>query len=183
MSGADATGRSQFLSFTLAGSDYAVGILQVREILQYEGLTRVPSVPGSVRGVINLRGAVVPVIDLAVKLGLPGTRITSHSCILIVEASVGGAPTVVGVMADAVKEVLELGPEEIEPPPAFGTLVRLDFLVGMGKVGKGFVLLLDVDRVVSAEDGEPVLKAQEVDGAPLAALPPRPEAAGIAEPG
>jgi purine-binding chemotaxis protein CheW len=151
---AEPASRGQFLSFRLAGGDYAVGILQVKEILQHEGLTRIPSVPSSIRGVINLRGAVVPVIDLAVKLGLPPTGITGQTCILIVEASVGGRGIVVGVLADAVREVLELGAEEIESPPVFGAGVRLDFLVGLGRAGRGFVLVLDLDRVVAIGERE-----------------------------
>jgi len=161
--------RNQYLSFTLAGGDYAVGILQVKEILQYEGVTRVPSVPPSVRGVLNLRGAVVPVIDLAVKFGLAATPVTNRTCVLIVEASLDGERTVMGVIADAVREVLELGPEDIEPAPAFGTQVRVDFLMGMAKAGKGFVLLLDLDRVISA--GERELAAQLGESpAPSAAM-------------
>jgi purine-binding chemotaxis protein CheW len=162
MSPHDAAGRRQYLSFTLAGSDYAVGILQVREILQYEAVTRIPSVPPSIRGVINLRGAVVPVVDLAVKFGLPATAVTKRTCILIVEATIGDERTVLGVVADAVREVLELGPDEVEPPPAFGTQVRADGLLGMGKADRRFVLLLDLDRVLSA--GERELAAQLDDG-------------------
>ena len=149
-----ATERHQYLSFTLSGNDYAVGILQVKEILQYETVTPVPSVPASLRGVINLRGAVVPVIDLSVKFGLPPTGVTKRTCIVIVEAALEGERTVLGFVADAVREVLELGPQEVEPPPSFGTQVRAEHLLGMGKVGKGFVLLLDLDRVVSAADAE-----------------------------
>jgi purine-binding chemotaxis protein CheW len=160
MTTTEAAERRQYLSFTLAGSDYAVAILQVKEILQYETVTRIPSVPPSIRGVINLRGAVVPVVDLALKFGLEGTPVTKRTCVLLVEASVQGEVTVIGVMADAVREVLELGPADIEPPPAFGTQVRVDYLVGMGKAGKGFVLLLDIDRVLSA--GERELAAQLV---------------------
>jgi purine-binding chemotaxis protein CheW len=161
--------RNQYLSFTLAGGDYAVGILQVKEILQYEGVTRVPSVPPSVRGVLNLRGAVVPVIDLAVKFGLAATPVTNRTCVLIVEASLEGERTVMGVIADAVREVLELGPEDIQPAPAFGTRLRLDFLLGMAREEKAFVLLLDLDRVISA--GEKELLAE------LADAPRRDEAA------
>lgn len=150
----DTTERSQYLSFSLAGSEYGVGILKVKEILQYETITRVPSTPRSVRGVINLRGAVVPVIDLAAKFGLPETAITRLTCILIVEAMMDGQPTVVGVMSDAVQEVIELSAADIEPPPSFGTQVRVDFLLGMGKTGKKFVLLLDIDRVISADERE-----------------------------
>jgi purine-binding chemotaxis protein CheW len=174
MSTQEATERRQYLSFTLAGGDYAVGILQVKEILQFEQVTRVPSVPPSIRGVINLRGAVVPVIDLA------ETPVTKRTCILIVEASLGAERSVVGIVADAVREVLELGPEEIEAPPAFGTQVRVDFLVGMGKTGKGFVLLLDLDRVVSA--GEKELAAQLTRGEEAAdpVPPPAPPPAASA---
>jgi purine-binding chemotaxis protein CheW len=150
----ESASRTQYLSFSLGGSEYGVGILKVKEILQYEEITRVPSTPRSVRGVINLRGAVVPVIDLAAKFGLPDTAVTKLTCILIVEALLDGQPSVVGVMADAVQEVIELGEGDVEPPPAFGTQVRVDFLLGMGKAGKRFVLLLDLDRVISADEKE-----------------------------
>ena len=154
MSANEGAERRQYLSFRLAGNDYAVGILQVKEILQYETVTYVPSVPPSIRGVINLRGTVAPVIDLAVKFGLPATQITKRTCILIVETSIGGDGTVAGVMADSVCEVIELATQDIEPPPSFGAHVRVDYLVGMGKVGKSFVLLLDLDRVISAGEKE-----------------------------
>lgn len=144
--------KRQFLAFSLGQADYAVGILQVKEILQYEPVTRVPSVPASIRGVINLRGAVVPVVDLALKFGLGDTAISRRTCILIVEARLDGEPTVLGILSDSVSEVLELGEADIEPPPAFGTRVKLDYLLGMGKVGTGFVLLLDLDRVLSADE-------------------------------
>jgi purine-binding chemotaxis protein CheW len=161
------TQRAQYLSFSLAGSEYGVGILKVKEILQYEEITRVPSTPRSVRGVINLRGAVVPVIDLAARCGLAETAVTRLTCILIVEAALEGQPMVVGVMSDAVREVIELGADDVEPPPAFGTQVRVDYLLGMGKVGKRFVLLLDLDRVISADEKE---FAREVkDGVPAEA--------------
>ncbi|HYG68267.1 MAG TPA: chemotaxis protein CheW, partial [Anaeromyxobacteraceae bacterium] len=136
------------------------------EILQYETITRVPSMPASVRGVINLRGAVVPVIDLAVKFGLPPTAVTHRTCVLIVEASLEGERAVMGVMADAVREVLELGPQDVEPPPPFGTQVRADHLLGMAKVGKGFVLLLDLDRVISASEKALVAAVAEPGTAP-----------------
>lgn len=162
MSGTDGIARAQFLTFSLAGGDYGIGILQVKEILQYEALTQVPSIPDAIRGVINLRGAVVPVIDLAVKLGLPKTHIAKQSCILIVEISLGdGGVTVAGIIADAVKEVLELSADQIEPPSALSTLIRVDFLVGMAKVGKGFVLLLDVDRAASASEAQLSQRASE----------------------
>ncbi len=172
MSANEAAERRQYLSFTLAGNDYAVAILQVKEILQYEAVTPVPSVPRSIRGVINLRGAVVPVVDLAVKFGLPGTPVTKRTCIVIVEAALEGECTVLGLVVDVVREVLELGPQDVEPPPSFGTRVRVDYLVGMGKAGKEFVLLLDLDRVVSAGEMEvgAQLAAGEAAGAPAPTL-------------
>jgi purine-binding chemotaxis protein CheW len=146
--------RRQFLSFAIAGSDYGVPILRVKEILQYEAITPVPAAPRSIRGVINLRGAVVPVVDLAVKFGLPVTPVTNRTCILIVEAGLDSERSVVGVLADAVSEVLELSPDDLEPPPTLGAHIQLEYLAGMGKVGKGFVLLLDLDRVLSAAEKE-----------------------------
>ena len=166
----------QYLSFQLAGSDYAVGILQVKEILQYETVTRVPSMPASVRGVINLRGAVVPVIDLAVKFGQPATAVTNRTCVLIVEARLEGDRTVMGVMADAVREVLDLGPADVESPPAFGTAVRTDHLLGMAKVGRGFVLLLDLDRVISAGEKDLAAELAASAAAAAAAAAPAPGA-------
>jgi purine-binding chemotaxis protein CheW len=171
MAESDDGARTQYLSFSLRGTEYAVGILKVKEILQFEQITRVPSTPRSVRGVINLRGQVVPVIDLASKFGLGETAPTRLTCILIVEALLEGTPTVVGVLADSVQEVIELGPGDVEPTPAFGTQVKVDFLVGVGKIGRRFVLLLDLDRVVSADEREfaRALAAQEL--VPTAELP------------
>jgi purine-binding chemotaxis protein CheW len=146
--------RPQYLSFVLGGGDYAVGILKVKEILQYEDITAVPSTPRSIRGVINLRGRVVPVVDLAIRCGMPETPTTRRTCILVVETALGGAPTVMGLMADSVSEVIDLGPGDVEPPPAFGAGVQVDYLVGMGKVGRKFVLLLDIDRMLSADERE-----------------------------
>lgn len=157
--------RRQYLSFSLAGTDYGVGILQVKEILQYETVTPVPSMPASVRGVINLRGSVVPIVDLAVKFGLPATPVTRRTCILVVEVALDGLATVMGMVADSVSEVLELAQSDIEPPPAFGTRIRADFLLGMGKVGRGFVLLLDLDRVLSAGERELLASIDSTAGA------------------
>jgi purine-binding chemotaxis protein CheW len=163
--------RAQYLSFDLAGAEYGVGILGVKEILQYETITPVPSVPRSVRGVINLRGSVVPVIDLAAKFGLAETAVTRRTCILIVEVQLDGRPTVMGLMADSVREVIELGADDIEPPPAFGTRVKVEHLLGMGKAGgKRFVQLLDVDRVVSADEKELAERVAEAPP-PAAAVP------------
>jgi chemotaxis signal transduction protein len=167
----------QYLSFTIAGTDYGLGILSVKEILQYEEPTRVPGAPPSVRGVVNVRGSVVPVIDLAVKFGRGETVATKRACILVVEARVSGERLTLGLLADAVNEVLDLPADAVEPPPSFGTGVQVDYLTGMGKVGKGFVLLLDVDRVVSASEAE--ITAQTVAQAEAQAAA---QAAGEAAP-
>jgi purine-binding chemotaxis protein CheW len=146
--------RRQYLSFSLSGADYAVGILQVKEILQFESITRVPSVPASVRGVINLRGTVVPVVDLSVKFGQGETPVSKRTCVLVVEATLDGQTAVMGVLADGVTEVLELTKDDIEPPPPFGARIQVPYLTGMGKVGQGFVLLIDLDRILDAEEKE-----------------------------
>jgi purine-binding chemotaxis protein CheW len=142
----------QFLSFQIAGEEYAVGILRVREIIEYGVVTRVPTTPPWVRGVLNLRGGVVPVIDLAVKFGLPPGEITARTCIVIVEVEIGGETALMGVVADAVSQVMEVQPQDVEPPPSFGTRVRLEYLKGMAKADKKFVLLLDIDRVLSSDE-------------------------------
>jgi purine-binding chemotaxis protein CheW len=144
--------QTQVLTFSLAGEEYAIGILRVREILEYDTLTKVPQTPPCIRGVINLRGSVVPVVDLAVKFGLAETPITKRTCIVIVEVDLEGTQMVMGVMADGVSQVRDLAPAELLPPPAFGTRVRVDYLRGMGKIGKKFVLLLDIDRVLGAAE-------------------------------
>ena len=144
--------RSQYLTFFLGGDEYAVGILKVREVLEYDTITRVPSVPACISGVINLRGSVVPVVDLAVKLGMSATQITRLTCIVIVEVDTDEGRTVMGLIADSVSQVIDLAPEDIEPPPSFGTRIRVDFLLGMGKLGKKFALLIDIDRLLAATE-------------------------------
>lgn len=140
---------TQYLSFQLAGEEFAFGILRVKEILEYDTLTRVPNAPAAVRGVINLRGSVVPVLDLALLFGLPATEVTKRSCVIIVEVQGDGQQRVMGVLADAVNQVIELAPETIEPSPTFGSRVRVEYLVGMGKVdSRKFVLILDIDRLL-----------------------------------
>ena len=144
-----AAGQVQYLTFQLAGEEFAFGILRVKEILEYDTITRVPNAPVTVRGVINLRGSVVPVVDLGLLFGLPATAVTKRSCIVIVEARVDEQDLVMGILADAVNQVIELAPDTIEPPPAFGSRVRVDYLIGMGKVeSRKFILILDIDRLL-----------------------------------
>jgi purine-binding chemotaxis protein CheW len=148
----DAVEQMQYLTFQLAGEEYAIGILRVREIIEYDVVTTVPTAPPHIRGVINLRGSVVPVVDLAVKFGLPATTVTKRTCIVIVEAELDGDRTVMGVIADAVSQVVDLPPGDIEPPPSFGTRVRVEHLVGLGRMGRKFALILDIDRLLSARE-------------------------------
>ncbi|HWP22559.1 MAG TPA: chemotaxis protein CheW [Candidatus Binatia bacterium] len=143
---------SQYLTFHLAGEEYAIGILHVKEIIAYGAVTVVPQTPAFVRGVINLRGSVVPVVDLALKFGLSASPVTHRTCIIIVEVRLDGEPTIMGIIADSVSQVVELSADDILPPPPFGTRVKLDFLRGMGKAGAHFLLILDVDRVLSSAE-------------------------------
>lgn len=143
---------AQYLGFHVATDEYALPILRVREILRYEPPTRVPGVPAFIVGVMNVRGAVLPVIDLAQKLGLPARPVTRWSCVLGVEVTIHGEPLKLGLLVDQVSQVIELRPDEIEPTPSFGLPVRLEFLQGMGRLERRFVLLLELDKVLSAEE-------------------------------
>ena len=144
--------RTQFLSFVLGGEEYAVNILRVKEIIEYDSLTRVPAMPPCVRGVINLRGRVVPVVDLAARFGLAGSSITRRSCIVMVELTDGDESVVVGIITDAVSQVLDLAESAIEPPPSFGASIDTAFILGLAEAEKKFVIVLDVDRCLNAAD-------------------------------
>jgi len=168
---------TQYLSFFLGGEAYAIGILRVREILEYQPATRVPQTPPSIRGVINLRGKVIPIVDLALKFGLPPTQTTKWTCIIVVETNIGGETAVMGVLADSVSEVIDLGAADIEVPPTFGTQVKVDYLRGMGRAGQKFMLLLDIDRVLSAEETA-VAGSMPASAVPAATAPGAPEAPG-----
>lgn len=146
----------QYLTFTLGGEVFAVGILNVKEIIEYGSLTEIPMMPPFIRGVINLRGSVVPVIDLTARFGGTPAEIGRRTCIVIVEMTqtVEGNDIRqdIGVIVDCVNEVLEIPAQEIEPPPAFGAKIRADFIQGMGKVAGKFVIILNVERVLSVDE-------------------------------
>ncbi|MDX9995263.1 MAG: chemotaxis protein CheW [Rhodocyclaceae bacterium] len=147
----------QYLTFQLAGEMYALRILNVKEIIEYGSLTEIPMMPGFIRGVINLRGAVVPVVDLSARFGNRQTEIGRRTCIVIIEVSdeqEDGSRTRhdIGVVVDAVSEVLEIPAGEIEPAPSFGAKIRADFIEGMGKVDGRFVIILDIRRVLSVDE-------------------------------
>ena len=143
---------SQYLTFALGSEMFAVGILNVKEIIEYGNLTEIPMMPAFIRGVINLRGSVVPVIDLAARFGGSQTEVGRRTCIVIVEVEDEDAKHDIGIMVDAVSEVLDIPGSEIEPPPAFGAKIRADFIFGMGKVAGKFVIILNINKVLSVEE-------------------------------
>ena len=143
---------SQYLTFVLSTEVFAMGILAIKEIIEYTDLTTVPMTPEYVRGVINLRGAVVPVLDLSVRFGRPPSPVTKRTCIVIVEVEAAGERHDMGLVVDTVNAVLDIPAQDIEPPPAFGAQVRTDYIQGMAKVNNRFVILLDVTRVLATEE-------------------------------
>ena len=144
---------AQYLTFMLGGETFAIGILSIKEIIEFGNVTAVPTVPGFIRGVINLRGSVVPVVDLALRFGKRPTQVARRTSILIVETSgPDGAGQHIGIMVDTVDKVLNFGAAEIEPPPAFGAGIRTDFISGMARHDGEFVIILDVERVLSLSD-------------------------------
>lgn len=143
---------AQFLTFTLGEEVFAMDIRTVREIIQYGPMTTVPLMPGFVRGVINLRGAVVPVIDLQARFGRAVASVGKKTCIVIFDAVRDGERVELGLMVDAVSEVIEIAAGQIEPPPNFGTAVRRDFIRGMGKVANRFVIILEPDRAFDVNE-------------------------------
>jgi purine-binding chemotaxis protein CheW len=149
---AQALNAKQYLTFVLGGETFGIGILSIKEIIEYTGLTEVPMMPPSIRGVINLRGAVVPVLDLAVRFGKQPSDVTKKTCVVIVEIRTDEDRQVMGLVVDAVNAVLKIADTEIEPPPTFGAKIRADFIEGMGKVNGKFVILLNAGRVLSSEE-------------------------------
>jgi purine-binding chemotaxis protein CheW len=144
----------QYLTFMLGGEMFSISILCIREIIWYANLTEVPMMPACIRGVINLRGAVVPVMDLSNRFGKPTTPVSKSTCIIIVEVETQneGEFQNMGVVVDSVQAVLEIPASEIEPPPTFGAKIRSDFIEGIGKVNGKFVILLNVNKVLSTEE-------------------------------
>lgn len=140
---------TQYLTFTLGAEVFAVDVARVREILEMPGITKVPQVPEFMRGVINLRGCVVPVIDLRLKFGMAETAQTVNTCIIVVEVAMAGENIVLGALADSVQEVIEMEPSQIEAAPHIGTHLNTEFIKGMGKHDGRFVMILDIDRVFS----------------------------------
>ncbi|MCK6393647.1 chemotaxis protein CheW [Zoogloea sp.] len=147
-----AAGPCQYLTFSLEGQIFGIGILHVKEIIEYGSLTEIPMMPPSIRGVINLRGAVVPVIDLAARFGGEPTGVGRRTCIIIIEQPEEDGCRDMGVVVDAVNEVIDIPLSDMTPPPGFGARVRTDFIDGMGRVGGRFIIILNVPRVLSVEE-------------------------------
>jgi purine-binding chemotaxis protein CheW len=152
MSVAGITETCPYLTFILDSERYALEIHKVREVLEFTKATRVPRMPEYMRGVINLRGNVVPVLDLRLKFGLSRTERTVDTCVIIAEVDVDGEPTILGALADSVEEVLDLEPDQIDPPPRMGARLKTEFIRGMGKRDDHFIILLDIDKVFTAEE-------------------------------
>ena len=155
---------TQYLTYKLGDEVFALDIGKVREVLDFTSATKVPRTPDFMRGVINLRGSVVPVVDLRLKFGMTRTEKTVNTCVIIVEVKVDGETTVLGCLADSVQEVLDLGPGQIEPAPRIGTKLRTEFIKGMGKQGDHFIIILDVDKVFSVDELAMVSDAQRAAG-------------------
>lgn len=163
---------TQYLTFKLGEEVFALEISKVREVLDFTTITKVPRTPDFMRGVINLRGNVVPVVDMRMKFGMSETETTVNTCIIIVEIELDDETTVLGALADSVEEVIELGSEQVEPPPKMGTRLKTEFIKGMGKRDEHFIIILDIDRVFSSielslvqEAGEEQLQEELEEGA------------------
>jgi purine-binding chemotaxis protein CheW len=153
---------TQFLSFNLAEEVFAVDITKVREVLDFTSVTKVPQTPDFMRGVINLRGSVVPVVDMRLKFGMSETEQTVSTCIIIVEVVLEEESVVIGALADSVREVFDMDNDQIEPAPKIGTHLNTEFLKGMGKKEEEFILILDIDKVFSSDEIKHVQESSEM---------------------
>lgn len=150
----------QFLTFRIGNENYGLELSQTREIIEYSGITEVPLMPKFLRGVINLRGEVVPVIDLAVRLGRNSIEIQRRTCIIVVELTNNNQHHVLGLLADAVSEVIEMDDESIEDAPSFGANIRAEFIQGIAKQGEEFVVLLDANNALSIRELAHLVEAE-----------------------
>jgi purine-binding chemotaxis protein CheW len=163
MGDSNAASSQQYVTFSLDEELFGVEVTRAREILSVTPVTKVPQTPEYLLGVINLRGQVVPVIDMRLKLGLPVGEETEDTCIIVVEVLVDGESIIVGALADAVREVLEIRSDQIEPAPRLGTRLKTEFITGMGKVDEQFLILLNIDRVFSSEELAIVQDAGQIE--------------------
>lgn len=157
---------SKYLTFALDNEEYGIGILKVKEIIGMMSITSVPQTPGFVKGVINLRGKVIPVVDLRLKFGMQELGYTERTCIIVVEIAGDGGETQIGIVVDAVSEVLNIKGDDVEETPAFGAALKTDFILGMAKIEGGVKILLDIDKVLSREEFE-VMSDVKSQGSPM----------------
>ncbi len=148
----DASERTEYLTFFVRGAEYAIRLPRVREVVAFDTITRIPHLPPALRGVTNLRGQVVPVLDLASKFHGNETVVDTRTCVVIVETVIDGVLTTLGLITDAVGQVLALTDADVTPPPSFGAPIRTEFLAGMGRVGRQFALLLQIDHLLSRDE-------------------------------
>jgi purine-binding chemotaxis protein CheW len=146
----------KYLTFKLGPEDFGIGILKVQEIIGMLAVTRMPRTPAYVRGVVNLRGKVIPVLDLRLKFGMDTREDTERTCIIVVQLQSSGSEITMGIIVDEVSEVLDVAASQIEPPPSFGSAVDVSFIMGMGKVGQKVVQLLDADRILMRQELEAI---------------------------
>ena len=142
----------KYLTFSLAGEEYGIGILKIKEIIGMMSITPVPRTPSYVKGVINLRGKVIPVVDLRLKFGMEEASYTERTCIIVVEIGSQGGSVLIGIVVDSVSEVLNIKGADIEETPAFGARLDTDYILGMAKMNGGVKILLDIDKVLSERD-------------------------------
>jgi len=154
---------SQYLAFSLDNEVFAFDISKVREVLEYTDVTRVPQTPDMMKGVINLRGSVVPVIDMRVKFGMGETEKTVNTVSIIIEIEIDDEVTMIGALVDSVKEVIDLDEEHIEPPPRIGTKLNTEFIRGMGKQNGQFIIILDIEKIFSSDELEIVQQVKQAD--------------------
>ena len=152
MTVAKITEARQYLTFKMEEEVFALDVGKVREILDYTTITKVPQTPDYMKGVINLRGSVVPVVDMRLKFNMPAQERTVDTCIIVVEIAIDREQTVLGALVDSVQEVFELEPAQVEPAPRIGTKLNTEFILGMGKRDDHFVIILDIDKVFSSEE-------------------------------
>jgi purine-binding chemotaxis protein CheW len=151
----------KYLTFSIADEEYGIGILKVKEIIGMMTITTIPHAPGFVKGVINLRGKVIPVMDLRLRFGMEEIGYNERTCIIVVEIAGESGIVMIGIVVDSVSEVLNVKEEDIEETPTFGTGLNTDYILGMAKIGKGVKILLNIDQILNAEEVEPLKEAAE----------------------
>ncbi len=171
MSTSTITETAQYLTFKLEKEVFALGISQVREVLDFTAVTKIPETPDFMLGVINLRGSVAPVVDLRLKFGIPRAETSVDTCIIVAEVEVDGETTVLGALVDSVQEVMDLDPEQIEPPPRLGTRMKSKFIKGMGKHNNQFIIILDINKVFSLDELAGVMDVNKDAASPVLTSP------------